>query len=631
VKARLLILLVLFVLHGCAVQSDDAVQPIVSSVTLSPAASTVLLLDTPLQLNLQLFDQYGQSMEIDSSAIWNSSASDVVSVDATGRIIAHQDGNVSIDIRVGDLQAEATVSVVQGSPTLSGFIQYEDKTYNSNNETTSVLQPTRFAEVLLLDEKGYELDRVISGADGSYLFADWIPHDYEIHILAQSSAWGKGVAIKELLGKVHYASHSGNFAAGAANIDLTQSSHPMASAFNILDVFLYANEFMNDQTLDAVIVPPLNVFWEEDNGFDGSYYCNDQGPLGCEQGAGIYVRNEDESSLRDTDEYDDDVLWHEYGHFILENLSRDSSEGGCHGFEENQLKMPLAWSEGWGNFFQSAVKAWMIDQGNPLSSTDGYTFPYLYPYSWYVDTFRDGDSLAINLKDPAPSESFFYNTNEISVAALFLQIYEDSGFPLIWQILVSDAWRNGNEFTNMDLFWDIAVGRYQGETATYSSTALAQLLSTRGIDYSEDAAEFTGNNVVANADLLSEDEVQQHTLYRDDGEADEDWFRLSLTPGQRYTVSTGALRNGADTQMWLYDADGVSLVGENDNFDENRIYYQNACGWTAAGNTADGLASQMTITALHSGDYYLKVATSEQAKVFAGKYGSYEIVFTRTP
>jgi hypothetical protein len=57
---------------------------------------------------------------------------------------------------------------------------------------------------------------------------------------------------------------------------------------------------------------------------------------------------------RDSDEFDDAVIAHEYGHFLMATFSRESSPGGSHSFGE-QLDPRLAWSEGWGNFFGAAT------------------------------------------------------------------------------------------------------------------------------------------------------------------------------------------------------------------------------------------------------------------------------------
>src|ERR1700756_5147679 len=57
----------------------------------------------------------------------------------------------------------------------------------------------------------------------------------------------------------------------------------------------------------------------------------------------------------DSDEFDDSVILHEFGHLAAASFSRDSSPGGIHVLGD-ALDPRIAWSEGWANFFSSAVR-----------------------------------------------------------------------------------------------------------------------------------------------------------------------------------------------------------------------------------------------------------------------------------
>jgi len=57
---------------------------------------------------------------------------------------------------------------------------------------------------------------------------------------------------------------------------------------------------------------------------------------------------------RDTDEYDIDVITHEFGHFIKSKLSRQDSIGGEHS-ETTKLDIRVAYEEGWCNAFAGIV------------------------------------------------------------------------------------------------------------------------------------------------------------------------------------------------------------------------------------------------------------------------------------
>jgi len=66
---------------------------------------------------------------------------------------------------------------------------------------------------------------------------------------------------------------------------------------------------------------------------------------------GIYVLGD---ANADADEFDSSVIAHEFGHYVLDNFSRDDTMGGPHYLDARQ-DLTLAFSEGWGNAFQGFV------------------------------------------------------------------------------------------------------------------------------------------------------------------------------------------------------------------------------------------------------------------------------------
>jgi hypothetical protein len=75
----------------------------------------------------------------------------------------------------------------------------------------------------------------------------------------------------------------------------------------------------------------------------------------------------------DSDEYDDSVILHEYAHMLAARFSRDDSPGGYHTLGD-PLDPRLAWSEGWANFFSSAVlgRPIFLDSKGPGIATIRY-------------------------------------------------------------------------------------------------------------------------------------------------------------------------------------------------------------------------------------------------------------------
>src|SRR5574341_543648 len=61
-------------------------------------------------------------------------------------------------------------------------------------------------------------------------------------------------------------------------------------------------------------------------------------------------------SSGDHDEFDDDVILHEYGHFMAFSFSKAAEAGGAHYLNDSTQDIRLAWSEGWATFLSAAVR-----------------------------------------------------------------------------------------------------------------------------------------------------------------------------------------------------------------------------------------------------------------------------------
>jgi hypothetical protein len=122
---------------------------------------------------------------------------------------------------------------------------------------------------------------------------------------------------------------------------LATDSTRIAGPFNIATTIWRANQLIRS-VQPAAVLPPVRIRW------DTTYV------------GGTYFDYEDSTAFingkrsEDSDEYDDHVILHEYGHFLMASFSREDSPGGDHGVGE-ELDPRLAWSEGWADFFSGAV------------------------------------------------------------------------------------------------------------------------------------------------------------------------------------------------------------------------------------------------------------------------------------
>jgi hypothetical protein len=169
----------------------------------------------------------------------------------------------------------------------------------------------------------------------------------------------------------------------------------LSGPFNILAAIQRANRALAqaDPTI-PVDKTQLTVFWSPSNQ-DGTYF-----DVGSNTAWVLGDRSED------SDEFDDSVLIHEYGHFIAHRYSRDDSPGGDHFFGD-MLDPRLAWSEGWADFFAQAVL------GTPI----------------YVDTMgaNGADVLAIDLnQEQAIGDTPGY-WSEDSVGSALWSMFADPG------------------------------------------------------------------------------------------------------------------------------------------------------------------------------------------------------------
>ena len=126
----------------------------------------------------------------------------------------------------------------------------------------------------------------------------------------------------------------------------------MAGALHILDAMLRgANAVKGWVGLD---LPPFFAYWGRGQTTEWSFYTGER-PAGSGRYTIELLGGEaNQQFTTDTDEHDETIVLHEFGHFVFDVLTTDSSHGGGHprGF---LLDPGLAWEEGRATFFAAAV------------------------------------------------------------------------------------------------------------------------------------------------------------------------------------------------------------------------------------------------------------------------------------
>lgn len=358
-----------------------------------------------------------------------------------------------------------------------------------------------------------------------------------VRVLAQT----ENASVVRVADRAEFSIVSEPFAAGRARTVqrdlLATDSSRVAGAFNIAVTIWRANSLVRSASPD-VELPRVEVRW------DTTYM------------GGTFFRPREEVAFingrrgRDSDEYDDHVIAHEYGHFLMSNFSRESSPGGSHGFGE-QLDPRLAWSEGWGNFFGAATtgSARYIDTG--------------------MNRGRQVVLVSMDLEDDVPTGDRPGIWSEHSVAGVLWDWFDDAaedgdsvalGFIPLW-----------NAFAELSKEPDVYLLRFANllAAATKQNRLLQAGLAARGITYPpgqdppapEPFPEALPSGTPVDGAVDSR-RTRRSNLW---GSSAHYWFVVPQAAQASITLEIVTARDTAhaDLDLYLYDAAGESVAHSN--------------------------------------------------------------------
>ncbi len=408
---------------------------------------------------------------------------------------------------------------------------------------------------------------------------------------------------------------------------------PLAGAFNILDVVTTGAETAIELTGQApstelfVAWTPGTVFG---SGTFGTYFTGSD-PL--KRAAGIELSGGDGGGpdAGNHDEYDDDVIFHEYGHFMADFFSKGAEVGGAHFLNDNTQDIRLAWSEGWATFFSAATRN-KPDMVNSYGGDPGTPNQDL-SYSFNIETPHADVLTAIG----TPLEEHgTYTTSEVAVASVLWRLSRRWGFRAVWESFL----RLESAPANVSLDTFAGIFDAMNPSANFSETA-----KLRRVQLFQDGDEpFDNVMSPSTTPVAASGIVGCHTLYP---AGDIDYLRIELAAPGTVTVETFNLSNGADTVLQLVNAAGDVLL-TNDNSDTPRRFDQvqlTGCGnrqvfisrtyFDLGVNNGERLASRVASPVLAPGVYYARVMSREtfdpQGRNFAaGALGSYDAMVTVT-
>ncbi len=498
--------------------------------------------------------------------------------------------------------------------TASGRFLYVDREYDAGGFTGNQSDlPVRSADVEIVDANASGKNSVLAtgatGPDGSFSIQvqDNSTRDVYARAVTRSSATPDlFIDVRQTTASkpVFYAVASGTVNGHAPSVSLDFGTAIITpgqggEAFNLYDQMLKGVDyiaFLTGARPGSGI--PLYTVWGVNNGVGGS----------------VFITGSDYILLRDSAGYDDTVVLHEMGHYVIRKYSATNTPGGFHTFSLCDEEIRLAYDEGVATFFGNRTLCHFMEPGCNI----------------YVRT--NGGSGVGNLVRNADLETDDQylcrgSTNELNVTSVMWDIVDGPTTPDttpgvddapdalslpesdLWEVLTGHMVSASTR--TLEDFWD---GWFLPPAQNGHKAEMLEIAAWVGIEYEEDAAEVDDSAAQA-FEVTVNGGAQHATLFRDpDGDGagapDIDWYSFQADTGIAYVVETQNILSDGDTYLRLYDTDGTLLLATN--------------GDRASGDKS----SRIDWTAPHAGVFYAQVTHDTGNAV----YGAYDfLVSTLNP
>jgi hypothetical protein len=183
----------------------------------------------------------------------------------------------------------------------------------------------------------------------------------------------------------------------------------------------------------------------------------------------------------DTDEYDDHIIIHEWGHYFEDQFSRADNIGGPHSPGE-ALDIRVAFGEGWGNAWSA------IATDNPIYfDTSGYK----QSTGWYMD-----------LENGSQQNPGWYS--EGSIQRILYDLYDSTneshdktslGFKPMYKVLVG-AERNTPAFTSIFSFIDALKRENPSQKKNIDKTVAYEQINTIVDAYGSNRSNYANSQII---------------------------------------------------------------------------------------------------------------------------------------
>lgn len=526
----------------------------------------------------------------------------------------------------------------QMSVDISGTIRYEDKQYGTYGFTGETdFKAVRYAPVELVDASNKIVASTVTDASGFYELSGE-GSNLRVRVLSQlDSSVGTTVSVNDHGGNLYAATSQIDHASLEENdnvVDITiEVDASIVGAFNMLDVYASATQFIRE--LSNAPMPELNVYWQDKSNSYGTYYCfTNRYSRSCPRGKGIYILGGKSSGSGDTDHFDDDVLLHEYAHYLEGMVGAQDSPGGTHYLTENDQDLRLTWSEGLGGFFPAAVKTWLAENHPELlSTTPGLATTY------FIDTYGTYVGISMDINNPTAyfcrggtsNPCFSYSSSEIAVAKILIGVMNEFGTQAIWDVYANYMATGTALPATLETFWDGWMA--QRSPAVEELANIKAVFNERHVYYEQDNFEmdnYVGLYRKLDSCVNDNCDGETHHLYHEELDGDRDLVAFDARPGQTYLVETLDLSNAADTYLRIlddngnvvFDAYGTMMANDNRPGTVFCEPYDNPC---RIHNDDLTLSSELYFKPAKNGTYYAEVTSSPHRPASSGRYGTYTL------
>lgn len=339
---------------------------------------------------------------------WRSSIAGVIGNQQTFQSANLSQGDHIIYFKVKDSDGlwsdEVSASLAVSSIiTVSGKVRYENRIFNEigqGSPNTIEFKPVRFADFAIISASDSTTVLGDGETDGDGDFTIQVKAKIGDTLLlrcyARQDNPDYNIVINDQIGQGHKIS-SGQIPISAntatINLDIVEASGE-GGAFNIFDCLIEGTKKVKE--LSGSAPPLITVNWQKGISL-GTAYNNNTIELN--------------GASADPDEYDDAVILHEYGHFVMDKYSSDKSPGGSHQPKDTNQDIRLSWSEGWATYFSGVVKniSLYIDTGRIGTSENTTLNIENLDYYNPIDGFRSLNDTAIGQDTEAAVSSILWD------------------------------------------------------------------------------------------------------------------------------------------------------------------------------------------------------------------------------